>query len=89
MPSNSSHFVDSPKDPTFRLCTFTINPQLRRAERASVNGDNLELTCPGREAARIAMRANAGMPTFRDRWIGLGAFVLVAAEAVQAMKALS
>lgn len=39
-----------------------------------------------READVMANRLSAGMPVHRDRWIGVGAALFLAAEVVQAMK---
>ena len=41
-----------------------------------------------REAANLVRRLNAGLPIHRDRWLGIGAMVLVAAEVAQAVRAI-
>lgn len=41
-----------------------------------------------RDASNIVRRLNAGMPIHRDRWLGIGAIVLVAAEVTQAVRAI-
>ncbi|MDE2751664.1 MAG: hypothetical protein OXI83_03715 [Gemmatimonadota bacterium] len=38
-----------------------------------------------READRMVQRLRAGLPVFRDRWLALGAFVLVAAAVAEAV----
>ena len=42
-----------------------------------------------READRMVQRLRAGLPVFRDRWLALGAFVLVVAAVVDAMASVS
>lgn len=41
-----------------------------------------------READRMVQRLNAGLPVFRDRWLGIGAVLLVASSVVQAVAAV-
>lgn len=41
-----------------------------------------------REAENLVRRLNAGLPIHRDRWLGIGAIVLVAAEVTQAVRAI-
>ncbi|MCY3642083.1 MAG: hypothetical protein OXG41_00760 [Acidimicrobiaceae bacterium] len=37
----------------------------------------------------MVQRLRAGLPVFRDRWLALGAFVLVVAAVVDAMASVS
>ena len=42
-----------------------------------------------REAEQMASRLNLGLPVFRDRWLGIGAVLLVASSVLQAVAAVA